>query len=169
VADGGPPSRQETRLALAIVSGIGLHNLSEGLAIGQSAATGRTALAAGLVIGFALHNSTEGFGIVGPLVTGETRVPWRTTATTSTTSTSAPARPPTCSLKLPRSCGHLIAWDDVSREEFTSADVTSAVSAGVPAADGGAGAGRPGARGARGGVRAGRPIDPELDDVSRRR
>ncbi|MEV5747131.1 multicopper oxidase domain-containing protein [Actinoallomurus sp. NPDC052308] len=65
------------QLALAIASGIGLHNLSEGLAIGQSAATGRTALAAGLVIGFALHNSTEGFGIVGPLVTDDTRVPWR--------------------------------------------------------------------------------------------
>jgi FtsP/CotA-like multicopper oxidase with cupredoxin domain/zinc transporter ZupT len=65
------------QLALAIASGIGLHNLSEGLAIGQSAATGRTALAAGLVVGFALHNSTEGFGIVGPLVSNEARVPWR--------------------------------------------------------------------------------------------
>lgn len=65
------------KLALAIASGIGLHNLSEGLAIGQSAASGRTALATGLVIGFALHNSTEGFGIVGPLVADETRVPWR--------------------------------------------------------------------------------------------
>jgi zinc transporter ZupT len=64
------------QLALAIASGIGLHNLSEGLAIGQSAASGRTALAVGLVIGFALHNSTEGFGIVGPLVGDNTRVPW---------------------------------------------------------------------------------------------
>ncbi|HEX6499997.1 MAG TPA: multicopper oxidase domain-containing protein [Micromonosporaceae bacterium] len=71
------PSPAE-QLALAIASGIGLHNLSEGLAIGQSAASGRTALAAGLVVGFALHNSTEGFGIVGPLVSDSTRVPWRT-------------------------------------------------------------------------------------------
>lgn len=67
-------------LALTIASGIGLHNLSEGLAIGQSAAAGRTALAAGLVIGFALHNSTEGFGILGPLISDSQRVPWRTLA-----------------------------------------------------------------------------------------
>jgi hypothetical protein len=46
-------------------------------------------------------------------------------------------------LELPRSCGQLIAWDDVSREEFTSADVTTSVPAGVSAADGGAGAGWP--------------------------
>lgn len=65
------------QLALAIASGIGLHNLSEGLAIGQSAAAGRTALALGLVGGFALHNSTEGFAILGPLVGAGERVPWR--------------------------------------------------------------------------------------------
>jgi transposase len=51
---------------------------------------------------------------------------------------------------LPRSCGHLIVWDDGSREEFTSADVTTAVSARVPAADGGAGAGWPHPRRTRG-------------------
>jgi FtsP/CotA-like multicopper oxidase with cupredoxin domain len=64
-------------LALTIAGGIGLHNLSEGLAVGQSAAAGRTALAVGLVIGFALHNSTEGFAILGPLVGAGERVPWR--------------------------------------------------------------------------------------------
>jgi ZIP family zinc transporter len=47
--------------------GIGLHNFAEGLAIGQSAASGEIALATLLVIGFALHNATEGFGITAPL------------------------------------------------------------------------------------------------------
>ena len=55
-------------LALMIATGIGLHNFSEGLAIGQSAAQRRGGLALTLVIGFALHNATEGFGIVAPLV-----------------------------------------------------------------------------------------------------
>lgn len=55
------------RLALMIASGIGLHNFAEGLAIGNSAATGELSLAVLLVIGFALHNATEGFGIVAPL------------------------------------------------------------------------------------------------------
>jgi ZIP family zinc transporter len=55
------------RLALLIAVGIGLHNLAEGLAIGQSAASGAVGLALLLVIGFGLHNATEGFGIVAPL------------------------------------------------------------------------------------------------------
>jgi ZIP family zinc transporter len=54
-------------LALFIATGIGLHNFSEGLAIGQSAAQGAVSLAVVLVIGFALHNATEGFGICAPL------------------------------------------------------------------------------------------------------
>jgi ZIP family zinc transporter len=54
-------------LALLIATGIGLHNFSEGLAIGQSAATGALQLAMVLIIGFGLHNMTEGFGIAGPL------------------------------------------------------------------------------------------------------
>ena len=69
--------RPAERLAFFIALGIGFHNLSEGLAIGQSAAGGELRLALVLVIGFALHNATEGFGIVGPLA-GETHVPsWR--------------------------------------------------------------------------------------------
>src|SRR5674476_78661 len=66
------PSRMTTwsaarRLSLMIAVGIGLHNFAEGLAIGQSAASGELALALPLVIGFGLHNATEGFGIVAPL------------------------------------------------------------------------------------------------------
>ena len=55
------------RLALYIALGIGLHNFSEGLSIGQSAARGELSLALVLIIGFGLHNATEGFGIVAPL------------------------------------------------------------------------------------------------------
>ncbi len=62
-------------LALMIAVGIGLHNFSEGLAIGQSAATGALSLATILIIGFGLHNMTEGFGIAGPLA--NQRVSWR--------------------------------------------------------------------------------------------
>jgi ZIP family zinc transporter len=54
-------------LALLIATGIGLHNFSEGLAIGQSTAVGALQLALVLIIGFGLHNMTEGFGIAGPL------------------------------------------------------------------------------------------------------
>jgi zinc transporter, ZIP family len=61
-------------LAFMIAAGIGLHNFSEGLAIGQSAATGALALATILIIGFGLHNMTEGFGIAGPLA--QQRVSW---------------------------------------------------------------------------------------------
>jgi ZIP family zinc transporter len=62
-------------LALLIAVGIGLHNFSEGLAIGQSAAAGALQLATILLIGFGLHNMTEGFGIAGPL-TGQ-KVTWQ--------------------------------------------------------------------------------------------
>jgi zinc transporter, ZIP family len=62
-------------LALMIATGIGLHNFSEGLAIGQSAGRGEVAFAALLIVGFGLHNATEGFGIVGPLV-GTNRPSW---------------------------------------------------------------------------------------------
>ncbi|HZQ82557.1 MAG TPA: hypothetical protein VFB25_11340 [Gaiellaceae bacterium] len=62
------------QLALLIAVGIGLHNFGEGLAIGQSAASGELSLALVLIIGFGLHNTTEGFGIVGPM-SGEAELP----------------------------------------------------------------------------------------------
>jgi ZIP family zinc transporter len=64
------------RLALFIALGIGLHNLSEGLAIGQSATSGEVHLALLLIIGFGLHNATEGFGIIGPLAAEAERPSW---------------------------------------------------------------------------------------------
>ena len=61
-------------LATMIAVGIGLHNFSEGLAIGQSYASGAIALAVVLIVGFGAHNATEGFGIAGPL-TGISKKP----------------------------------------------------------------------------------------------
>ena len=83
VAAGAPASgelmhdaqRASLALGMMIAFAIGLHNFSEGLAIGVSARTGEVALATTLIIGFALHNATEGFGIVGPL--GNVRPSWR--------------------------------------------------------------------------------------------
>lgn len=63
------------RIALYIAIGIGLHNFSEGLAIGQSARQGAYSLFYLLVIGFGLHNATEGFGITAPLLSR--RPSWR--------------------------------------------------------------------------------------------
>jgi ZIP family zinc transporter len=65
----GEPGSAPTGASLGymIATGIGMHNLSEGLAIGQSAATGAVQLAVLLMIGFGLHNMTEGFGISAPL------------------------------------------------------------------------------------------------------
>src|SRR6202521_5446618 len=63
----GTTSPSPRSLSLAIATGLGLHNLSEGLAIGQSAHTGAIAFAGVLVVGFALHNVTEGFGIAAPM------------------------------------------------------------------------------------------------------
>jgi ZIP family zinc transporter len=59
------------QVAIGAAIGLGLHNFSEGLAIGQSSASGATSFALILVIGFALHNATEGFAISAPLSGGE--------------------------------------------------------------------------------------------------
>jgi zinc transporter, ZIP family len=62
------------RLAALVATGIGLHNLGEGLAIGSAYATGALALGTFLVVGFAIHNTTEGLAIVAPLARGRVRV-----------------------------------------------------------------------------------------------
>jgi ZIP family zinc transporter len=67
---------EATTLGLSIALGIGLHNFSEGLAIGQAAVTDQISLAVLLVVGFALHNATEGFGIIGPLAAAGVRASW---------------------------------------------------------------------------------------------
>ena len=61
------------KLAMMIAIGIGAHNFSEGLAIGQSYASGSIGLALILIIGFGAHNATEGFGISSPLTRLEKR------------------------------------------------------------------------------------------------
>jgi len=61
-------------LATFIAVGIGLHNFSEGLAIGQASASNELSLALVLIIGFGLHNATEGLGICAPL-TGDRETP----------------------------------------------------------------------------------------------
>jgi ZIP family zinc transporter len=66
-------TRTPAQLALMIATGLGLHNFSEGLAIGQGAASGAIGFALILVVGFGLHNITEGFAVAAPLAAaGET-------------------------------------------------------------------------------------------------
>jgi len=55
-------------LSYQIATGIGLHNLGEGLAIGGAFALGEVALGVFLILGFTLHNVTEGIGIAAPIV-----------------------------------------------------------------------------------------------------
>jgi ZIP family zinc transporter len=64
---GAGPGFSAVRLAIVIATGMGLHNFSEGLAIGSSAQRGELTLALTLVVGFGLHNITEAFGIGAPL------------------------------------------------------------------------------------------------------
>ena len=75
VKNGTAPVTRAKQVALMIAIGLGLHNLSEGLAIGQGYVSGAMRLAWLLAIGFALHNATEGFGIAAPL-SGH-RVSWK--------------------------------------------------------------------------------------------
>ncbi|PTA66792.1 ZIP family metal transporter [Deinococcus arcticus] len=70
LALGGKRRPEEAPLGLSyrIATGIGLHNLGEGLAIGAAFALGEAALGTFLILGFTLHNITEGVGIVAPVV-----------------------------------------------------------------------------------------------------
>ncbi len=76
VTESLPVTNAGHRLAMMIAIGLGLHNFSEGLAIGQSAARGAIAFALTLIIGFGLHNITEGFGIAAPLAADAARPSW---------------------------------------------------------------------------------------------
>ena len=76
VAERDAAHNEALYLAMSIAGGIGLHNFSEGLAIGQAARSGALSFAILLVVGFALHNATEGFGIVGPLAANDIRPSW---------------------------------------------------------------------------------------------
>lgn len=60
-------ARAGLAIAYLVATGIGLHNLGEGLAVGAALAAGEVALGTFLVLGFALHNTTEGLAIVAPL------------------------------------------------------------------------------------------------------
>jgi zinc transporter, ZIP family len=70
------PNPSPRALTLAIATGLGLHNLSEGLAIGESAHVGAIAFTGVLAVGFALHNITEGFGIAAPMTTDTKQASW---------------------------------------------------------------------------------------------
>jgi ZIP family zinc transporter len=76
IATKAPTMPSARGLAVMIATGLGLHNFSEGLAIGQSAAAGALAFTGVLVIGFGLHNITEGLGVAAPLASREERPSW---------------------------------------------------------------------------------------------
>ncbi len=73
--NGAVPKAKAEQVAMMIAIGLGLHNFSEGLAIGQGYMSGALKLAWLLAVGFGLHNATEGFGIAAPL-SGH-RVSWK--------------------------------------------------------------------------------------------
>jgi ZIP family zinc transporter len=60
-------------LALLVATGIGVHNLGEGLAVGGSFAAGELQLGSFLIVGFMIHNVTEGLGIAAPVAEGKGR------------------------------------------------------------------------------------------------
>jgi zinc transporter ZupT len=67
-AIGRGEASQRLMLAYMIATGIGLHNLGEGLAIGAAFNVGEISLGAFLVVGFIIQNITEGLGIIAPVL-----------------------------------------------------------------------------------------------------
>ncbi len=68
VTTGRSEAAQRLNLAYLIATGIGLHNLGEGLAIGAAYNVGEISLGAFLVVGFIIQNITEGLGIIAPVL-----------------------------------------------------------------------------------------------------
>jgi zinc transporter ZupT len=64
----GSESERHLAIAMMIATGIGLHNLGEGLAIGAAYNVGEIALGTFLVVGFIIQNITEGLGIIAPVL-----------------------------------------------------------------------------------------------------
>ena len=73
-SDTGASAGRGWILAQMVATGIGLHNLGEGLAIGAAFALGEARLGTVLIVGFMLHNTTEGLAIVAPLAKEPVRV-----------------------------------------------------------------------------------------------
>jgi zinc transporter ZupT len=71
---GRDEASQRLSIAFMIATGIGLHNLGEGLAIGAAYNVGEIALGAFLVVGFIIQNITEGLGIIAPVLRDRPRV-----------------------------------------------------------------------------------------------
>ena len=69
-------SESERRMGIAfmIATGIGFHNLGEGLAIGAAYNVGEIALSTFLVVGFIIQNITEGLGIIAPVLRDRPRI-----------------------------------------------------------------------------------------------
>jgi zinc transporter ZupT len=67
-ATGRDETSQRLSIAYMIATGIGLHNLGEGLAIGAAYNVGEIALGTFLVVGFIIQNITEGLGIIAPVL-----------------------------------------------------------------------------------------------------
>ncbi len=65
---GRDEAAQRLSLAFMIATGIGIHNLGEGLAIGAAYNIGEISLGTFLVVGFIIQNITEGLGIIAPVL-----------------------------------------------------------------------------------------------------
>jgi zinc transporter ZupT len=65
---------QRLSIAWRIATGIGIHNLGEGLAIGAAYNLGEISLGTFLVVGFIIQNITEGLGIISPILRDRPRL-----------------------------------------------------------------------------------------------
>lgn len=64
-------------LPFMMAFGIGMQNLTEGLALGSTINLGLSSLVAPIIIGFTIQNLTEGFPIVAPFLGSGGKVPFR--------------------------------------------------------------------------------------------